>query len=171
MAANAVVSRASAGLLVFRTSPNGDVEVLLVHPGGPWWAHRDDGSWSLPKGEVEPGEEPLEVAEREFGEEIGRDAPDGPRHPLGEVRQRGGKRVAAWAVEGDVDLRNACSNTFDLEWPPHSGVVRSFPEVDRTEWTPLAAARRKLLAGQQPLLDRLVTLLDTTSDGGRTDGG
>lgn len=154
--------RQSAGLLVHRTPAGGDgspeVEVLLVHPGGPYWKRRDDGWWTIPKGEVELGEDPLAAAEREFEEELGLPAPPGPRAPLGEVVQSGGKRVRAWAVAGDLDVALVEAGTFELEWPPRSGVLRAFPEVDRVEWYPLGEARVKILPGQLPLLDRLLEL-------------
>jgi predicted NUDIX family NTP pyrophosphohydrolase len=151
--------RRSAGLLLYRRV-DGDLEVLLVHPGGPFWARKDEHAWSVPKGEYEDGQDPRRVAAREFAEELGHPAPDGPWLELGEVRQSGGKRVVAWAVEGDLDPDTVVSNTFELEWPPRSGRVRSFPEVDRATWVDLAAARTKLHAGQVPLLDRLLDALD-----------
>jgi predicted NUDIX family NTP pyrophosphohydrolase len=154
----------SAGLLVYRLAGGHDVELLLVHPGGPFWAKKDEGAWSIPKGEHDPEDDPLDAAEREYREEIGQDPPHGPRVFLGEVTQSGGKRVSAWAVEGDVDTSAGTSNTFELEWPRGSGVVRTYPEVDRVEWTPLATARVRLLAGQRPLLDRLLDAL-SPSDG------
>ena len=145
----------SAGLLVWRRRDSA-LEVLLAHPGGPFWSRKDDGAWSIPKGEIEPGEEPLAVALREFREELGLEPPpiDGAIE-LGEIRQSGGKVVAAWAVEGDVDVTEIESNTFEMEWPPRSGTTRSFPEVDRAGWFPAPEARAKLLSGQRPLLDRL----------------
>lgn len=154
----------SAGLLLYR-SVAGGVEVLLVHPGGPYWAKRDDGAWSLPKGEYEAGEDPFEVAVREFREEVGADPP-GDRPPvfLGELRQRGGKRVSAWVLEGDLDVGAVRSNTFTMEWPPGSGTAREFPEVDRAGWFRLEAARRKLLPGQVGFLDRLSELLEGNFD-------
>ena len=154
----------SAGLLVFRRV-SGDPEVLLVHPGGPYWAKKDDGSWSLPKGEYEPDEDPLEVAFREFREELGADPPEG-QEPifLGEVRQPGGKLVTAWALPGDLDVETVVSNTFSMEWPPRSGRTAEFPEVDRAGWFDLETARRKLLAGQLGLLDRFAELLEAGSD-------
>jgi predicted NUDIX family NTP pyrophosphohydrolase len=149
----------SGGLLLYRWSAE-ELEVLLVHPGGPYWARRDDGAWSLPKGEYEAGEDPLEVAFREFAEELGV-APPGDRTPtfLGELRQPSGKRVSAWAMEGTVDVETVHSNTFEMEWPPRSGAVRQFPEVDRAAWFGLEAARRKVLAGQVGFLERLSTLV------------
>jgi predicted NUDIX family NTP pyrophosphohydrolase len=150
----------SAGLLLHRRRGQ-RVEVLLVHPGGPFWARRDDGAWSIPKGEVEEGEELDGVAEREFREELGQDPPPGPRRPLGSVRQSGGKVVHAWALEGDVhvDLSRLTSNTFEMEWPPRSGQRRHFPEVDRAAWFELDAARIKLVRAQAEFVDRLGALL------------
>ncbi len=149
------VPRVSAGLLLYREGPGGEVEVLLVHPGGPFWARKDAGAWSIPKGEYDEGDDPAQRAEAEFAEELGRHAPPGPRLDLGEVRQAGGKRVRAWAVHGDIDARATTSNVFEMEWPPHSGEHRTFPEVDKAEWFTLRDARTKLLAGQLPLLERL----------------
>jgi predicted NUDIX family NTP pyrophosphohydrolase len=149
---------------VYRTAGGRELEVLLVHPGGPFWAKKDEGAWSIPKGEHDPEDDPLRVAEREFLEEIGQVPPDASRVFLGEVTQSGGKRVSAWAVEGDVDVSAATSNTFELEWPRGSGVVRTYPEVDRAEWMSLGTARVRLLKGQRPLLDRLLEVLDP-SDG------
>jgi predicted NUDIX family NTP pyrophosphohydrolase len=150
----------SAGLLLYRRTPPGAaVEVLLAHPGGPFWARRDAGAWSIPKGEYDPGDDPLTIAYREFREETGFDAPTGPPLPLGEVVQPGGKHVMAWALEGDLDPAGAKSNTFEIEWPRGSGRLRSFPEVDRVEWAGLALARTKLLKGQVPFLERLTDAL------------
>jgi predicted NUDIX family NTP pyrophosphohydrolase len=129
--------------------------VLLVHPGGPYFARRDDGAWSIPKGLYEEGEEPLACARREFSEELGSPCPDGPAFELGEIRQKNGKRVRAFAVEGDLDADTITSNTFEIEWPPRSGLRQTFPEVDRAGWFTLAEARAKLLAAQVPLLDAL----------------
>jgi predicted NUDIX family NTP pyrophosphohydrolase len=156
----------SAGLVVYRFEPppvdrvpaherGPRLEVLLVHPGGPYWARRDEGWWSIPKGEVGEGEDALLAAEREFTEELGLPAPAGERIALGEVVQAGGKHVRAWAVAGDLDASTARSHTFELEWPPRSGRTQAFPEIDRAEWYGLEEARRKLLPGQLPLLDRL----------------
>ena len=151
--------RVSAGLFLYRRRPASGVEVLLVHPGGPLWARKDDGAWSIPKGEYDEGDDPATRAEEEFAEELGREAPPGPRLDLGEVRQAGGKRVQAWAVHGDLDTTVTTSNLFEMEWPPRSGQRRSFPEVDRAQWFTLDEARGKILAGQVPLLERLDTLL------------
>ena len=150
----------SAGLLVYRKAQDG-IEVLLVHPGGPYWRRKDDGAWSIPKGEHDADEEPLDVAIREFREELGMDPPDvGAAVPLGEHRQPSGKLVTAWAVEGDMDVSEIVSNTFEMEWPPRSGRTAEFPEVDRADWFPPDEARRKLLRGQVVLLDRLAAVLD-----------
>ncbi len=150
----------SAGLLVYRRSDRG-LELLLVHPGGPYWAKKDDGAWSIPKGEYEPDEDPLEVALREFEEEIGKTPPDpAGAVSLGELRQPSGKVVSAWALEGDVDVTEVQSNTFEMEWPPRSGRTREVPEVDRAGWFGLEEARRKLLRGQLGFIDRLSELLD-----------
>lgn len=149
----------SAGLLVYRRTDDG-IEVLLVHPGGPFWAKKDDGAWSLPKGEYEPEEDPFEVALREFEEETGQSPPDHSEAEwLGEQRQPSGKVVSAWAVEGDVDVSDLTSNTFEMEWPPRSGRTQEFPEVDRAGWFGPDEARRKLLRGQVGFLDRLSDLL------------
>jgi predicted NUDIX family NTP pyrophosphohydrolase len=153
----------SAGLLVYRRV-RGEPEVLLVHPGGPFWARKDDGSWSLPKGEYEPDEDPLEVAFREFREELGVDPPEAQAPTfLGEIRQPGGKLVSAWALPGDVDVSVVRSNTFTMEWPPRSGRTGEFPEVDRAGWFGIEEARRKLLPGQLGLLDRFSELLNADS--------
>jgi predicted NUDIX family NTP pyrophosphohydrolase len=151
----------SAGLLLYRMSADGAVEALIAHPGGPFWVRKDDGAWSVPKGEYEEGEDALGAAFREFAEEVGL-APPAPADAavlLGEVRQSGGKRVSVWALEGDLDLRGAVSNTFEMEWPRGSGRVREFPEVDRVEWMSLDRARVKLLKSQSPFLDALMALL------------
>src|SRR5262245_50696506 len=149
----------SAGLLMYRGSGSG-LELLLVHPGGPFWARKDLGAWSIPKGEYAGDEEPLTVAQREFEEETGV-RPRGQFEPIGEVVQAGGKRVSAWAVEGDLDPAALVSNTFELEWPPRSGRKRSFPEVDRAEWFSPGQAREKINAGQRAFVDRLVALVRT----------
>jgi predicted NUDIX family NTP pyrophosphohydrolase len=147
----------SAGVLLYR-SEGGVVEVLIAHPGGPFWARKDDGAWSLPKGEYADGEDPWAVAQREFHEELGLPVPAGPHTELGAVKQPGGKVVTAFAVGADLDVTDTHSNTFELEWPRGSGRVREFPEVDRVGWFPVAQARAKLLKGQRPFLDRLMTL-------------
>jgi predicted NUDIX family NTP pyrophosphohydrolase len=128
---------------------------LLVHPGGPFWSKRDDGAWSIPKGEIEPDETALQVARREFREELGQDPPNGETVPLGSVRQAGGKIVHAWAVAGDFDAGRMKSNSFEIEWPPRSGKKQAFPEVDRAGWFDLEVARRKILPAQAVFLDRL----------------
>ncbi len=135
------------------------LEVLLVHPGGPLWAGKDAGAWSIPKGECGDGEEPLSAARREFEEELGCPPPAGEPLGLGEIRQRAGKRVLAWALAGELDVSAVRSNRFELEWPPRSGRVREFPEVDRAEWFPLAGARERINPAQAALLDRLEAAL------------
>jgi predicted NUDIX family NTP pyrophosphohydrolase len=148
----------SAGLLMFRRR-SGVTEVLLAHPGGPFWSRRDEAAWTLPKGEIAPGEDPLAAARREFLEETGfASAP--PFLPLGELRQKSGKRISAWAFEGDADPAALVSNLFEMEWPPRSGRMQSFPEVDRVGWFGLEEARRKLIAGQAPFIDSLVQCLE-----------
>jgi predicted NUDIX family NTP pyrophosphohydrolase len=155
------VPKLSAGLLVYRRTDAG-IEVLLVHPGGPFWTKKDDGAWSVPKGEYEPDEDPLQVALREFEEETGQPPPDhSDAEWLGEQRQPSGKVVSAWAVQGDVDVSDIRSNTFEMEWPPRSGRTREFPEVDRADWFDLDQARRKLLRGQVGFLDRIAELSET----------
>jgi predicted NUDIX family NTP pyrophosphohydrolase len=156
--------KVSAGILLFRRTRD-TVEVFLVHPGGPYFARKDAGAWSLPKGEVEAGEEPLAVALREFAEETGQTlttcAPGAQLRPLGSVRQRGGKLVVAWAAEGNWPPGAALvSNTFEIEWPARSGRRRRFPEVDRADFFPIGEARKKITAAQVELLDRLLTALD-----------
>jgi len=149
------VARRSAGILLYRER-DGGIEVLLVHPGGPFWAKKDLGAWSIPKGEYEEGDDPLASALREFEEETGtRLEPTGVVE-LGGVVQRGGKQVTAWALAGDLDPSSVHSNTFTMEWPPRSGRQAEFPEVDRAEWFGLDEAREKLNAVQAELVDRLV---------------
>jgi predicted NUDIX family NTP pyrophosphohydrolase len=152
------VPERSAGIVLFRRTADG-LEVLLVQPGGPFFARRDAGAWSIPKGLYEEGEEPFACARREFAEELGSPCPDGPAIELGEIRQRNGKRVTAFAIEGDLDADAITSNTFTMQWPPRSGRTEEFPEVDRAGWFGLDAAREKVLAAQAPLLDRLVESL------------
>ena len=147
--------RRSAGILLYRRSA-GTLEVLLVHPGGPFWAKKDLGAWSIPKGEYEEGEDPRACALREFEEELGALPPAGPLVELGTAKQSAGKMVTAWAAEGDVDAAAARSNTFTLEWPPRSGVMREFPEADRAEWFEVDEARRRINPAQAVFLDRLL---------------
>lgn len=147
----------SAGILMFRRRA-GAVEVLLVHPGGPFWRGKDQGAWSIPKGLAAEGETAEATARREFAEELGR-AAEGRLRPLGAVRQKGGKTVEAFALEGDLDPTSIVSNSFEMEWPPRSGRMATFPEVDRAAWFTLDEARVKILAGQAPLIDRLEALL------------
>lgn len=144
---------------MFRRARSG-IEVLLVHPGGPFWARKDEGAWSIPKGEYEPDDDPLACAKREFEEELGVPSPDGELRDIGEVTQAGGKRVRAWAQEADLDVSEMKSNTFEIEWPPKSGRRASFPEVDRAAWLRLDEARRKLNPAQVTFLDRLQTVAD-----------
>ena len=146
----------SAGVVLYRTC-DGVVEVLIAHPGGPFWARKDDGAWSIPKGEYADGDDPWTVAQREFLEELGLPLPAGPRIDLGALKQPSGKVVTAFAVRGDLDVTDAHSNTFQLEWPKGSGAMREFPEVDRVGWFPVAQARTKLLKGQRGFLDQLMT--------------
>jgi predicted NUDIX family NTP pyrophosphohydrolase len=147
----------SAGLLIYRRR-DGRLEVLLVHPGGPFWQSKDLGAWSIPKGEFAEGDDPLETAKRELREEIGLSV-DGPFVPLEPIRQRGGKIVHAWIVEADFDPGEVKSNTFSVEWPRGSGKLQNFPEIDRAEWFTLEAAGEKILSSQRPLLEQLQTSL------------
>jgi predicted NUDIX family NTP pyrophosphohydrolase len=146
----------SSGLLLFRARGHGEPQVLLVHMGGPFWKRRDAGGWSLPKGEHEPGEDSLAAARREFAEELGITAPAGREIDLGEIKQRSGKVIHAWALAADIDASEIESNTFELEWPRGSGKRERFPEVDRADWFGIAAAREKLVSGQVPFLERLL---------------
>ena len=148
----------SAGILMYRRR-GGRIEVLLVHPGGPFWRNKDAGAWSIPKGEYTAQEDAEAAARREFGEELGLEA-RGELEPLGEVRQKGGKRVTAFALEGDLDPSAIRSNEFEMEWPPRSGRSQSFPEIDRAAWFTLVEARERILASQGPLLDRLAAKYD-----------
>jgi predicted NUDIX family NTP pyrophosphohydrolase len=152
-------SRRSAGILLYRAA-NGGIEVLLAHPGGPVWANRDAGAWSIPKGEIEEGEDPWAVALREFQEETGHPPPAGASIELGEITQKGGKNVVAWALEGDLDPATAHSNTFPFQWPPRSGRYITIPEIDRVEWFSPDEARRRLKDTQHPFIDRLVEALN-----------
>jgi predicted NUDIX family NTP pyrophosphohydrolase len=148
----------SAGILLHRRGGAG-TEVLLVHPGGPFWARKDLGAWSIPKGELDEGEDPRACALREFAEETGTRLADGALDELGSVQLKSGKRVVAYAVEGDLDPATLVSNTFELEWPPRSGRTQSFPEIDRAAWFGLDAAREKLNPAQAAFVDRLEALL------------
>ena len=152
------MSKKSAGLLPYRRR-GPVVEVLLVHPGGPWWAKKDLGAWSIAKGGIAPGEEPLETAKREFREETGF-AADGDFRPLRPLRQPSGKLVFAWAFEADFNPADLRSNTFEMDWPPGSGALREFPEVDRAGWFPLDVAREKILGGQSGFIDELERMLE-----------
>ena len=152
----------SAGLLLFRQRDK-NVQVLLGHPGGPFWSHKDQGAWTIPKGLIGPGESPLSAAQREFTEETGYHS-GGKTIPLGSAKQPGGKVVHVWAIEEDWDPADLRSNTFEMEWPPRSGRRQSFPEIDRASWFGVAEARLKILKGQAVFLDRLLEIL------GRADG-
>ena len=147
----------SAGILIYRQNAI-DIEVLLVHPGGPYWAKKDDNAWSIPKGLVDPGEDEMTAAKREVLEEIGAEI-NGEFVSLGELRQPSGKTVVAWAIRGDFDVRALVSNSFEIEWPPRSGVIRTFPEVDRAQWFRISDAESKILKGQRPFLAALLKLL------------
>ena len=151
--------RMSAGLLLYRRGADG-YEVLIGHPGGPFWARKDEAAWSIPKGEYTDDEDPWVAAQREFAEEIGLGVPDGPRVALPPVKQSGGKIVTAFAVGADLDVTDSVSNTFEMEWPKGSGVVKEFPEIDRVGWFPVEQARVKLLKGQRPLLEHLIAHLE-----------
>ena len=149
--------RVSAGLILYRHGPEG-LEVLIAHMGGPLWAKKERG-WSIPKGEIDPGEEPLEAARREFMEEVGIEPPAGSPIHLGDITQKSGKRVLAWAIEGDLDPTEQRSMTFEIEWPPKSGEMIEIPEVDRVEWVAPSTARNLVIEGQIPLFDRLEKLV------------
>ncbi|HUW72796.1 MAG TPA: NUDIX domain-containing protein [Methyloceanibacter sp.] len=152
------MSKRSAGILMYRRAGAG-LELLLVHPGGPFWAKKDMGAWSVPKGEYEAGEDPLQAACREFQEELGSAPPRGVYLDLGEVKQKGGKRVICFAVEGDFDPASLRANPFELEWPPKSGLMQSFPEVDNAAWFNPELARDKILPSQTPFLDHFLAQL------------
>ena len=152
------MAKQSAGLLLYRRR-GGGWEIFLVHPGGPFWAKKDEHAWSIPKGEFDDGEEPLAAARREFVEETGLQAPDGPFDALPPLKTSGGKVVHAFAVEADADADAVVSNTFEIEWPPRSGRRQTFPEVDRAEWVDLETARTKLHKGQAGLVDALIDVL------------
>ena len=150
----------SAALLVYRRRGESGLEVLIAHMGGPFWARKDARAWSIPKGEYDEAEDPLDAARREFEEEIGSPAPEGPVADLGEQRQSGGKIIVTYAVEGDLDLSGFRSNTFTMEWPPSSGQVQEFPEMDRAEWMSVGHAADMLVKGQVPILDALRAHVD-----------
>ncbi|MFE3581590.1 NUDIX domain-containing protein [Streptomyces vinaceus] len=162
-----MTQKRSAGLLLFRpaagaagaaATPGEGIEVLLGHMGGPFWEHKDDGSWAIPKGEYEEDEAPIDAARREFTEEIGLPPPDGPYLPLGELRIPGGKLVTIWAVRADLDPALMVPGTFTMEWPPHSGRTQEFPELDRVAWFTPPVAETKLIPSQVPFLERLLGL-------------
>ena len=156
-------SKCSAGIVLYRRDA-GSIRVLLVHPGGPFWSKKDEGAWFVPKGELNADEAPLLAARREFREELGSDAPAGEALSLGSVKNKSGKLIYAWALEGELDPELVKSNTFELEWPPRSGKMRAFPEVDRAAFFDLAAAGRKIHAAKLPFLERLRLLVtDPTS--------
>jgi predicted NUDIX family NTP pyrophosphohydrolase len=157
------VPKLSAGLLLYRFRSD-VVELLLAHPGGPFWVRKDDGAWSIPKGEFSVGEDPWAVAVREFSEEVGLPAPAGPRLDLGAQKQPGGKVVTVFAVHAELDVTGAHSNAFELEWPKGSGRICTFPEVDRIEWFSTAKAQTKLLKGQVPFVDRLLEKLQPAAE-------
>jgi predicted NUDIX family NTP pyrophosphohydrolase len=152
------VPKQAAGILLFRDSSRG-LEVLLAHPGGPLWTRKDDGAWTVPKGQFGEGELPLDAAKREFEEEMGA-PPSGEFLPLGSIKQPSGKVVHVWAARSDFDTAGVKSNTFSMEWPPKSGKTTDFPEIDRAEWYSIETARRKILKGQAPFLERLLALVN-----------
>ena len=156
------MTKLSAGILLYRGSPP-TLEVLLVHPGGPFWTNKDAGAWSIPKGEYAAGEDPLAAARREFAEELGSPPPHGEFVKLGELKQPSRKIISVFAAPGDFDPASLKSNCFELDWPPKSGRLQSFPEVDRAEWFSPDRAREKILKGQRPFIDRLLALLSPSS--------
>jgi predicted NUDIX family NTP pyrophosphohydrolase len=158
------VVRNSAGIVLYRRASGGRIEVLLGHPGGPYWESKDEGAWGIPKGEIdEPDEDPLTVARREFEEETGHPAPVGGEIALGEIRKKSGKVVTAWAVEGDLDPATAHSNTFPMEWPPRSGRFIDVPEFDRVAWFSVEDARSRMRGAEWPLVERLADGLEKTT--------
>jgi predicted NUDIX family NTP pyrophosphohydrolase len=157
------MKKRSAGLIVYRRR-KGQIEVLMAHMGAPWWAKKDAGAWTVPKGEIEEGEEPLATAKREFLEELGLDPPEGEYMALGDIEQQNNKTVTAWAVEGDLDANHVVSNTFETEWPPRSGKKQRFPEIDRAEWKNLEEAAAKSVRGQAELFKRLAEKLGERFD-------
>jgi predicted NUDIX family NTP pyrophosphohydrolase len=158
---SAPMPKLSAGLLPYKFAPDGSLAVLLVHPGGPFWKSKDAHAWSIPKGEYRDGEDPEEAADREFAEELGLPVPDGPRIDLGTIRQASGKYVRAWAVRAEhLTTEGFVSNRFEMEWPPKSGAIKEFPEVDRAQWMTVAQATAALVAAQVELVTRLAAELD-----------
>ena len=160
----------SAGIIVFRQTGT-EPEVLLGHMGAPWWAKKETGAWSIPKGEIEEGENPLETAKREFGEELGLDLPEGDFIQLGSIEQPNNKTVSAWAIEADIDASNIKSNTFNAEWPPKSGQVQEFPEIDQAGWFSLPEAAEKAVKGQGQLFERLAEHIGIKFDSKETEQG
>jgi predicted NUDIX family NTP pyrophosphohydrolase len=156
---NERMKKQSAGLLLFRRTDT-SVEVLLGHPGGPFWKKKDAGAWSVPKGEYEPDEDPLAAACREFQEETGQAVPDGKRIDLGSMKRKDGKTIQVWGIEGQIDEQHIMSNTFEIEWPPKTGQIQSFPEIDRAGWFALAVAPAKMHQGQSIFIERLAEHLD-----------
>lgn len=152
------MKKQSAGILLYRVRDE-KVEVLLVHPGGPFWARKDFGAWSIPKGEFLEDEEPFHAAQREFTEELGMPVPEGKPIDLGSVQQSGSKTVFSWAIEADLDVASITCNTFELEWPPKSGQMKQYPEVDKAAWFGLDRAVDKIVKGQVPILEKLATIL------------
>ena len=154
------MGKKSAGLLLYRQASDGScIELLLAHPGGPFWRNKDEGAWTIPKGEFSDEENPLAAAKREFEEELGAQPPAGDYLQLKPIKQKNGKVVHAWAVEGDFDPATINSNTFQQEWPPKSGRMQTFPEVDRAAWFAAEVAKKKMLSGQPALIDELLTLI------------
>lgn len=158
------MAKHSAGILLYRKVGTG-YEVLIVHPGGPFWAKKDAGAWSMPKGEFDETEDKLQAAKREFKEEVGSDAPEGEYFDLGEAKQKSGKIVHGFALESELNLDHFKSNTFEMEWPPKSGKQQTFNENDKAAWVPLAEAKQKLVSGQVSLLEALAAKLDQTLEG------
>lgn len=156
------MSKLSAGILLYRNPPDG-LEVFLVHPGGPFWKGKDLGAWSIPKGEYSSDEDPLAAAKREFLEETGSELCQGELHPLSDVKLTSGKVVRAWAIEGNCDAGSIHSNLFSMEWPPRSGKMREYPEVDRAEWFTLQTAYKKIHSAQRAFLDRLAEIVGNNS--------
>lgn len=152
------MAKTSAGILLYRVN-NDELEIFLIHPGGPFWMKKDEGVWSIPKGEYVNGEGPLDAARREFEEETGFACIEGDTQPLGAVKLNSGKVVSAWAIEGDCDASVIRSNLFSMEWPPRSGKMQEFPEVDRAAWFPLSIAEEKIHPAQRAFLDRLVEVV------------